>query len=170
MIDVERSLGRNLSLVIGERFVEIATENLKHLVPSAHAHITMLDTLLPGDMTPNPTTCAICLARFPRYTLDCKHRLCNPCTLAHGIAVESWKIRVSICPRCRSENIADVALIPPTAGTRILSLQGSSPHNTWQFLRDLKRCVGLTSLPVREFFDGVIAADSGQLTCPSKDS
>lgn len=38
---------------------------------------------------------------------------------------------------------------------------GGSPESIWAFLKDLQRHIGLTDMPLRDYFDAVIARDNG---------
>lgn len=106
-------------------------------------------------------TCGVCLIRPPCYTLDCRHRLCRPCTIVCGQETDSWEYHVPHCPLCQISMEAVFKLKPSTAGTRLLSLDGINQDSLWQFVKELAQGVNLVSIPLSHHFDGVVAADFG---------
>jgi hypothetical protein len=52
---------------------------------------------------------------------------------------------------------------PPTAGLRILQVDGTRPAAMWQLLRDLRHSTSLNSVPFWEHFDSAIGIDIGTL-------
>ncbi|KAM7192215.1 hypothetical protein V8F33_008489 [Rhypophila sp. PSN 637] len=145
---------------VKERFIQMADEHEKTQVSSAEAHQILMSRLA-WDIPLSSTSCGFCLTRYASYTFDCKHRICAVCTVICGSRDEAWRYLVSHCPLCQSPNASKFAMKPPTAGNRVLSLGGWAPRNSWQFLKDLQRASGLTSMTIREHFDAIIANDSG---------
>ncbi len=67
------------------------------------------------------------------------------------------------CPLCDEHNTNNISIRPPTAGIRILNLEGEKDNKLamWQFLKDLQHCTGLP-LTVREQFDVAFGSDIGK--------
>lgn len=109
-------------------------------------------------------TCCFCLIREPSHTSSCRHRLCSLCVMACGKMQDPWRFHVLRCPLCHASNQSPFLLKPRTAGARVLEISGANPENTLQFLSDLQHKVGLTTMPLREYFDIVIASDCGRVS------
>lgn len=79
------------------------------------------------------TTCFSCLMFVPIHTLCCGHVICERCVLSYSLKSQHDNLRrVAVCPLCC--NISDpwlspweITIKPPTAGLRILSLDGYVP-------------------------------------------
>lgn len=144
-------------------FEEIARVSLSNGVPVRQAH---LETLGASCSTwasiRSDGTCYFCLLRVASHTLDCHHRICSSCVVTCGMPSEPWRYQLPRCPFCHQPNQAVFPLQPPTTGSRVLHLGGSCPENTLRFLNDLQHEIGLTTMPLREYFDGVIASDFGK--------
>jgi len=106
-------------------------------------------------------TCFVCLARRPENTLTCGHSLCDPCTIAYGVAPlnEPWNLLVAACPLCNTPNELNFILKPYTAGIRGLIFDGGSPQDVI-ILKTLEAEMQLT-MPIREHFDIVNGAGKG---------
>jgi hypothetical protein len=110
--------------------------------------------------------CFACLSRKPENTLGCQHSLCDPCTLNHGSSsTESpWTIKNNNCPLCNEKVDSTITLKPPTAGVRVLAIDGGGVKGmvpiVW--LEELESILQLP-IPIQHYFDFVIGTSSGTL-------
>jgi hypothetical protein len=75
------------------------------------------------------STCLSCLASVPIHALKCGHLICEDCLVAYSKAASGARRAISICPLCCNMDnpwrpARMIAIKPPTAGLRILSLDG----------------------------------------------
>lgn len=105
--------------------------------------------------------CSFCLIRSSDQVMKCGHELCNFCFTLLGQELEIRRYRMLSCPLCGISNDATVVFRPPTSGRRVLSLKGHTADNLWHFLKDLQQGAGLNSMPLREHFDTIYAAETG---------
>lgn len=113
-------------------------------------------------------TCSYYFLRTPSYNLTCNHRLCSSCVSNCGLLVEPGLYRVRWYPCCNS-NMVDkqpLSVMPLTAGSRVLHLTGSNSNMIFQFLKDMEPNINLPNLPLRKFFNVIIAFKRGK-SCPS---
>ena len=75
------------------------------------------------------TTCFSCLYFVPVHNLYCGHIICERCLVNHSEAISGGRREITVCPLCC--NVYDpwpipwiITSKPPTAGLRILSLDG----------------------------------------------
>ncbi|KAL9606733.1 MAG: hypothetical protein Q9179_000089 [Wetmoreana sp. 5 TL-2023] len=75
------------------------------------------------------STCFSCLFEYPEHALPCGHVLCTPCLRAYGRAVEKYVVEIDGCPieslSGPRNQVCKVAMKPPDASIRILTLDGS---------------------------------------------
>lgn len=112
-------------------------------------------------------TCFACLARAPEHSLPCGHSLCDPCTVMRGSSSSKnpWTFVIEVCPLCKSNKSTIIKLKPPTAGVRILSIDGGGVRGitsiTW--LQELQSFLRLP-MPIQEHFDIAVGTSSGNFT------
>ncbi|KAK0631606.1 hypothetical protein B0T14DRAFT_443704 [Immersiella caudata] len=110
-------------------------------------------------------SCLACLAQAPSMKLDCGHQLCETCALNCGSFSEPdlWRICISHCPLCNDANQLILSIRPPTAGVRVLKLEGlvDSKAILARFLRDFQTFLGLSAFPLRDQFDLIIGSNIG---------
>ncbi|KAK8031862.1 hypothetical protein PG990_001596 [Apiospora arundinis] len=68
---------------------------------------------------------------------------------------------VQACPICRRENTGVLTLKSPTAGERLLYVGGTNPEDIWCFLNCLRKELNISALSLSDYFDGVIASETG---------
>ena len=105
------------------------------------------------------TACLCCVRRRPEHVLHCGHALCESCVTTFGTDItaqtglaDSWQLQQ--CPMCGLQMSWDVRIKPPTAGIRILSIDGGGirgvvPLETLSLLQQLAG----SDCPVQELFD-----------------
>lgn len=107
--------------------------------------------------------CLWCLIRQPEHPLYCGHSLCDTCAKAFGepLAAE-YSFLVARCILCEREEDLIVRLKPPTAGTRLLVLDGGGIRGAFTLLalKTLEEKIRLPH-PLREEFDLVVGTSSG---------
>lgn len=145
--------------LVQERFVNYAAV---HFTSPVTAHISLLRAS--GlTSTLSRKACSICLVRHFKYSLECGHRLCQLCVATWGYNLGAWNFMVQTCPLCRCGNTDVLTLKPPTAGERLLHVGGTIPEDIWSFLNCLRKELNISSLSLRDYFDGVIASETGLL-------
>ncbi len=114
------------------------------------------------------TTCLFCLRRNPEHVLSCGHAVCDDCVRIFGDALPGleYHYHISNCVLCHSGTLT-VRLKPPTAGYRILSVDGGGTRGVvpLEFLGLIQDLIG--DCPVQDLFDGAWGTSSGTYTCPS---
>lgn len=110
------------------------------------------------------TTCFACLARKPEHTLRCGHTLCDACIVIHGTAPTAtpWTLTIKTCPLCNLGSNNVIKLKPPTAGVRVLSIDGGGIRGITSiaWLKELQSILRLP-MPVQEHFDMAVGTSSG---------
>ena len=109
--------------------------------------------------------CLACLHGTPEHKFPCGHIFCETCCAEMG---QQWKTdpylhRFSKCPLCMQPCDVRVRTKPPTAGMRVLSIDGGGIRAVIpiQFLRALDSALGL-DIPVQEHFDFAYGTSSGK--------
>lgn len=114
-------------------------------------------------------TCLPCLRRKPEYVLSCGHSVCDTCVriFGHPVSGSEYTYELKSCPLCSSGWLT-VALKPPTAGVRILSIDGGGIRGVvpLEFLGILQNAVG-SMCPIRDLFDLAFGTSSGELVLGS---
>ncbi|KAF8248857.1 FabD/lysophospholipase-like protein [Wilcoxina mikolae CBS 423.85] len=114
------------------------------------------------------TTCFSCLMSVPIHTLCCGHVICERCVLSYSPKTTPNHLRrVDFCPLCCNINNPwpsawEIIIKPPTAGLRILSLDGGGIRSIVQLviLKELERVIDL-NIPIQDFFDLIIGTSGG---------
>lgn len=112
--------------------------------------------------------CIPCLASPPQHPLSCGHAICDACVPRFG---QRWPSReycylLTACPICGTHVIEQqIILKPPTAGVRVLSVDGGGVRGVvpLQFLKLLQIALGPGGR-VQEFFDVAFGTSAG--ACP----
>ena len=121
---------------------------------------------IPWRKVQSNQTCLPCLRRKPEYVLSCGHSVCDTCVRIFGSPVmgSEYTYEITSCPLCLSGWVT-VALKPPTAGVRILSIDGGGIRGVvpLEFLGILQDVVGL-DCPIRDLFDLAFGTSSGELS------
>ncbi|RYO29295.1 hypothetical protein AA0113_g12076 [Alternaria arborescens] len=112
--------------------------------------------------------CLYCLFRKPEHSLRCGHALCESCICKFGAKRQQmeYSYSVSQCLLCQSKSELAVRLKPPTAGSRLLVLDGGGIRGifTLQILRALDQHRKLP-YPIYDEFDLTLgtSTDAGGL-------
>jgi hypothetical protein len=124
-------------------------------------HQRQLHALQSTDQLLELSACSFCFFQDAATDLACSHRLCIQCTTYWGSKTEPSYWYVKFCPVCKHQSDTTSNLGLSVAGCRVLRLGGTDPAEIWNFLRQLQRIIGLTSMPFRDQFDKVVATDIG---------
>ncbi|KAI1181594.1 hypothetical protein F5B17DRAFT_264505 [Nemania serpens] len=143
-----------------QSFICRANRLLSEATDCATAHLSFLKAASLGTVRCS-RTCIFCMVRPPIHTLECRHRLCSSCVVICGREADPWTFRVLRCPLCQVLNEVVFFVRPTTAGLRVLSLTGSRPTDTWDFLKSLRGHIHLVTMAFRDYFDVVVASESG---------
>ena len=108
-------------------------------------------------------TCLSCLRRSPEYTFSCGHAICDTCTQIFGIPTlrNEFEYQFDNCLICYN-GVLQVTIKPPTAGVRILSIDGGGVRGVvpLEFLALLQDLVG-PDCPIQSLFDLAFGTSSG---------
>lgn len=110
-------------------------------------------------------TCFTCLHRRPEHTLSCGHAMCDVCLRIFGQPTSrSYRFVIRKCTLCCSGTLT-AGLKPPTAGVRILSIDGGGIRGVvpLAFLELLQQTIG-PKLRLQDLFDLALGTSSGKLT------
>jgi predicted acylesterase/phospholipase RssA len=114
------------------------------------------------------SACFCCLFEPPEHALPCGHVLCTPCLKAYGHVKNETLVEVFECPleplKRELHQAWRVSLKPPSAGVRVLSLDGGGIRGIveLEILKQIERAMG-GNLAIQNFFDLVIGTSTGGL-------
>lgn len=151
-----------LTDIIRDGFLSIVIENENANQASAQTHLKRIREFHGNDFLKCAVICAFCFVQYPAYTLNCKHRLCSSCIMAHGNLIHSWRFKMRRCPTCQEADGNIYPIQPFTACRRVLILAGSNVENIWQFFNDLQGFIGITGLKFHDLFDKIVGYDVGR--------
>lgn len=108
--------------------------------------------------------CSICLFRRPEHVLKCRHAICDHCAKTYGEArtTEEYTFIFRTCIVCGSGTDLLIRLKPPTAGIRIISVDGGGIRGIipLEFLHLLQRSFG-NSCRIQDLFDLALGTSAG---------
>ena len=112
--------------------------------------------------------CFSCLMRMPEKVMRCGHAICGVCIRICGqrVLVKRNSFVLRRCVLCGVSNAKDeFRLMPPTAGPRILTLDGGGVRGVipLTFLMEMEQRLCFTGCPLRDHFDLVCGTSSGGL-------
>lgn len=115
-------------------------------------------------------TCLGCLPRSPEKVLTCGHALCDVCVQYFGSRCSEARDAYCLdkCMLCGMNNERTFLLVlPPTAGIRILSLDGGGVRGIVPLvlMQKLESHLDGFQLPIRDFFDFVCGTSAGMQAC-----
>lgn len=110
------------------------------------------------------TCCLVCLACPPQHVLRCGHAVCDWCVRRIGTP-HRWKAYhyiVKTCVICRAPAELSVMLKPPTAGVRVLSVDGGGVRGVvpLRFLELIQTALGPNG-QVSDYFDFAMGTSAG---------
>lgn len=169
---VQSDLRDSLLLAIKKRLQEDFQHLERETMRSRRAfHSEKLEELFPylSDLKTHKT-CLACLLRSPEKVLTCGHALCDVCVQYFGSRCSEARdvYRLDDCVLCGTNNErTPLQILPPTAGIRVLSLDGGGVRGIVPLvlLRKLESHLDGFQLPIRDFFDFVCGTSAGTLVC-----
>jgi hypothetical protein len=103
---------------------------------------------------------------MPDKVLNCGHAICEVCLKVHGSKESEggYAFRIDACPICGDLANKSFTLIPPTAGIRLLSMDGGGVRGIVPivFLVHLEKCLEMLGRPLSEYFDLVCGTSAGK--------
>ena len=109
--------------------------------------------------------CLFCIAARPEHVLSCGHSMCDRCVRGFGSAHQTNEhcFEMQYCILCQDRCHLEVRLKPPTAGVRILSVDGGGVRGVipLETLRILQSLLGNNCL-VQDFFDLAFGTSAGK--------
>ena len=110
------------------------------------------------------TFCSICLFRRPEHVLRCRHAICDLCarTFGDSRSTEEHAFVFLECLCCGGATNLLIRLKPPTAGVRILSVDGGGVRGIvpLEFLKRLQKSLG-ASCRIQDLFDLALGTSAG---------
>ena len=111
-------------------------------------------------------TCFFCIRRPPETALSCEHAICEKCVRTFGslCRVRETYFEIRKCIQCLAEGNTRVRIKPPTAGVRVLSIDGGGVRGVvpLEFLSLLQVEVG-NDISLESLFDQAFGTSSGEL-------
>lgn len=149
---------------IKESFIDIFSDmrTFRKKVTYIHkANMSELD--IPWNKIFSNGTCMCCLRRKPENVFTCGHAVCDICVRIFGKRLPNKKFHYKLehCLLCFSGSL-EITLKPPTAGVRILSIDGGGSRGVvpLEFLKILQNMIG-QNCPVQNLFDLAFGTSSG---------
>jgi hypothetical protein len=112
-------------------------------------------------------SCFCCLMRMPEKVFDCGHSVCDICIKTFGTQSpsEKYSFVVSSCMLCgRDNSLSTFRYIPPTAGIRILCLDGGGIRGiiSLAFVNYIDQQLQPFGCPFSDYFDYVCGTSAGK--------
>lgn len=113
-------------------------------------------------------TCLCCLLQAPEKVLSCGHAICDVCVRTFGSTNPEAHntFAFSHCLLCgQSNQKSEIALVPATAGVRLLSIDGGGIRGVVPlvFLQHLQDSFNELQVPLRDLFDFVSGTSAGKI-------
>lgn len=136
-------------------------------VQSHNNHVKSLR--IQWDLLRSHRTCLYCLRRKPEHILTCRHAVCDVCVTVFGNPLggkEAYFVLDS-CVLCQTKGKLVARLKPPTAGARILSIDGGGVRGVvpLEFLNLLQGFLE-PQLPLQDLFELAFGTSSGETSYP----
>ena len=148
------------------QFENLALASTNRSVSTARVHDENIKKkILQWSVLRSNKTCLSCLRRQPEHTSSCGHASCDVCIQLFGklLPLKEYRYHVERCVLCGVGSLT-VNLKPPTAGVRILTIDGGGIRGVipLEFLRILQELVG-PDCPIQDLFDLAFGTSSGEL-------
>jgi hypothetical protein len=116
-------------------------------------------------------TCLLCLRRMPEHVTSCGHSMCDACVqrVGEGMIGFEYQFVVRSCTFCHTQSGLVVKLKPPTAGVRIMSLDGGGIRGIVSLTEiSLLQELAGPDLPIQDFFNLTVGTSAGGSFFPSR--
>ncbi|EMC97301.1 hypothetical protein BAUCODRAFT_87996 [Baudoinia panamericana UAMH 10762] len=164
-----RTLRDQVTQFVRRMFVERWEVMERQGVTSATLHRQLLqdpDVRCHWSRVQSNAFCSICVFRRPEHVLKCKHAVCDWCamTFGWGSPREEYTYEIKTCLACNDSGDLLIRLKPPTAGVRILSIDGGGVRGVvpLEFLRLVQGSIG-ENTRIQEYFDLGLGTSAGGL-------
>jgi Patatin-like phospholipase len=130
-------------------------------------HLNTMELIWPysSDLGTNQV-CLCCLMSMPEKVLKCGHAICDTCIKLFGKLVSRNKYSIATCMICGLRTHDQYFhLLPPTAGIRILSMDGGGVRGIIPIiiLCHLEQELALFQCKIGDFFDIVFGTSTGEI-------
>ncbi|KAF2103254.1 FabD/lysophospholipase-like protein [Rhizodiscina lignyota] len=107
-----------------------------------------------------------CLMRMPERDLSCGHSFCETCLqlIAQKCNMRRYHYTITGCPACGEEQKEPCfRLLPPTAGVRLLSIDGGGVRGVipLMVLSSVEKSLSYLQCPLRDYFDLILGSSAG---------
>lgn len=156
---------------IKAHFQQFISELKKQRSTSAEYHrLILTEHRIFAASLPNDLVCLVCLKRKPEKYLPCGHSTCEACVEIFGKSIVSapYTYRLDECLICGCTSGLELHIKPPTAGIRLLSIDGGGVRGVLplkalaQLEKTLGESIGFT-YPIQDNFDLAIGTSSGNI-------
>jgi hypothetical protein len=151
---------------IEEQFCQLYTSRNQSGASSLNIHLESLNQLQPYlSLFKSHQSCFICLMRAPEKVLECGHSYCDVCIRSLGCFESSrHTYSISQCAICSASSTSLFKLLPPTAGIRILSIDGGGIRGIipLTILNRLQEDFAYLGCSIRDYHDLVVGTSSGK--------
>ena len=110
-------------------------------------------------------TCIFCLTRSPEgEVLSCGHSVCCNCIRTFGLGVSGMEhtFMLTGCVLCQDNSSLTVSLKPPTAGIRVLSIDGGGTRGVLPLQHMILLQEALGDCALNDLFDLAVGTSSGR--------
>lgn len=151
---------------IQERFIALFSQMIISGKSALQIHRETIEALkINWTLIKTDEICLFCICRMPENPLTCGHAMCDTCVRSVGVENLTFDCQYQIesCPLC-SQGRLMVGLKPPTAGLRILSLDGGGVKGkiTIAIISQLQDILGDT-WRIQDLFDVVYGTSVGKI-------
>ena len=160
---------------VRNKFQVAVKEQLRHLVSKLHQqecsakeiYMEQVAALQPHLASQRSNrACFPCLHSMPERVLDCGHSICETCVRSFGTreadAVHHYTLQK--CPLCTRPQVQQsIRIVPPTAGVRLLSIDGGGVRGIISiiYLEAIESILEPFGCPLRDFFDLICGTSAG---------
>ncbi|KAK0301575.1 hypothetical protein LTR82_018239 [Friedmanniomyces endolithicus] len=169
LTEAHRVLRDQMVGMVFREFVRGWMRMQKERLPAAVVHQQRLQDTLTSTHRAKVRSnlfCSICALRPPEHVLKCRHAICDHCAKTYGDprVTEEYTYIFRKCLACGTGTDLLIRLKPPTAGVRILSVDGGGVRGIipLEFLHLLQRSLG-SSCRVQDLFDLALGTSAGGL-------
>lgn len=170
-VDPVRLLGRitaKFCKFVNESFAKEGSKDFNWAVQCRLRILKATHGYVRWDKVRSNICCLGCFGDCPQHVLSCTHSLCDSCVPRFGEPESTQEYRYAVwkCPICSTPSDLRVVLKPPTAGIRVLNIDGGGVRGVvpLKILELLQASMGQGG-PIQDYFDiafGVSAGTSSQ--------
>lgn len=165
-LDVEQPQLFNFQEFVGRQALRMPEWTPKHLYENHFGRLKLIREEMNElhEEREMVRTCLGCLLSVPTEKLECGHKFCLNCLKI--MAIDQSTINERNCPFCEKKVKWENHQLPPTAGYRILALDGGGVRGIVELLV-LMEIEKLLGIPCKDLFDAVYATSTGSVVVAS---